>query len=177
MPADSPSVWGSVVGAYRCSFLLGFVIIHLEALENHSRLITTMVTVWEVLSGWLAGMCTGGSVSKEFVKKKVKVTQGKHEKTTETSRKTKYLFMVQSILNWQLKANISLKSNSHAKVQIFNISGKKDFFSSFISLIFWLLCKWFRSARHVLQSVSTSMLIRSRQTARPNGPGSALHVL
>lgn len=85
-----------------------------------------MVTVWEVLSGWLAGMCTGGSVSKEFVKKKVKVTQGKHEKTTEISRKTKYLFMVQSILNWQLKA----------KVQIFNISGKKDFFTSFISLIF-----------------------------------------
>lgn len=79
MPADSPSVWGSVVGAYRCSFLLGFVIIHLEALEHHSRLITTMVTVWEVSSGWLAGMCTGGSVFKEFVEKKVTVTQGKHE--------------------------------------------------------------------------------------------------
>lgn len=72
MPADSPSVWGSVVGAYRCSFLLGFVIIHLEALENHSRLITTMVDVWEVSCGWLAGMCTGGSVFKEFVKKKSK---------------------------------------------------------------------------------------------------------
>lgn len=49
--ADSPSLWRSVVGAYRCYFLFSFVIIYLEALENHYRLITTIVMVCEVSSG------------------------------------------------------------------------------------------------------------------------------
>lgn len=43
-PRDSPSLWRFVVSAYRCHFLFSFVIIHLEALENHYRLIT-IVTV------------------------------------------------------------------------------------------------------------------------------------
>lgn len=40
-----------VVDAYRCYFLFSIVIILLEALENHCRLITTIVTVAEVSSG------------------------------------------------------------------------------------------------------------------------------
>lgn len=40
-----------VADAYRCYFLFSVVIILWEALENHYRLITTIVTVAEVSSG------------------------------------------------------------------------------------------------------------------------------
>lgn len=43
--------WKSVASTYRCYILFNIVIIHLEALKNHCRLITTIVTFCEVSSG------------------------------------------------------------------------------------------------------------------------------